>query len=151
MGTEWNNNGFENGENNQNEESSHFGNYSEQDYAFQTLMRNGKPKTLGWSVASMVIGILSVVCCVLGWSGLILGVAAVVFSIISRKQLGYFDGMSVAGLILGIFGFVFGVSVLYVVNFLITEEMLEEFWQEYYKQLEDLENGGSGGAGGLGI
>lgn len=144
MGTEWNNDGFENNDNNQNEENT---SYDEQDYAFQTLMRNGRPKTLGWSVASLVVGILSVVCCFLGWSGLVLGVAAVAFSIISRKQLGYFDGMSVAGLILGIFGFVFGVSMLIAVNFLITEEMMEEFWQEYYKQLEDLENGGAGGSG----
>ena len=150
MGAEWNNDGFENKDNNQNEETNNYQGYGEQDYAFQTLMRNGRPKTLGWSVASMVVGILSVVCCFLGWSGLILGIAAIVFSVISRRQLGYFDGMSVAGLILGIFGFVFGVAMLIAVNFLITEEMLEEFWQEYYKQLEDLENG-SGSSGGSGI
>ncbi len=140
MSSEWNNDGFENNENNQNS-------YGNQDYAFETLMRNGRPKTFGWSVASMIIGIMSVVCCFLGWSGLILGAAAVVFSIVSRRRLGYFDGMSVAGLILGIFGFVFGVSMLIAVNFLITEEMMEEFWQEYYKQLEDLENGGGNGGG----
>ena len=142
MGSEWNNGNFENNQN---------GDYGNQDYAFQTLMRNGRPKTFGWSVASMVIGIISVVCCALGWTGLILGAAAVALSIISRRKLGYFDGMSVAGLILGIFGFVFGVSMLIAVNFLITEEMMEEFWQEYYKQLEDIENGGAGGAGGNGI
>lgn len=140
MSSEWNNDGFENNENNQNS-------YGNQDYAFETLMRNGRPKTFGWSVASMIIGIMSVVCCFLGWSGLVLGAAAVVFSIVSRRRLGYFDGMSVAGLILGIFGFVFGVSMLIAVNFLITEEMMEEFWQEYYKQLEDLENGGGNGGG----
>lgn len=139
MGSEWNNDGVEN---NQNGESSGFNNYGSQDYAFQTLMRNGRPKTFGWSVASMVIGIISVVCCTLGWTGLILGAAAVVLSLVSRRKLGYFDGMSVAGLILGIFGFVFGVSMLIAVNFLITEEMMEQFWEEYYKQLDDLENGG---------
>jgi len=134
MGSEWNNNGYENEEEN-----------GEQDYAFQTLMRNGRPKTFGWSVASLVMGILSVVCCFLGWSGLILGAAAIVLSIVSRRKLGYFDGMSVAGLILGIFGFVFGVAMLVVVNFLVTEDMMNEFLEEYYKQLEDLENSGDGG------
>ena len=24
----------------------------------------------------------------------------------------------------------------------VSEEMIEEFWQEYYKQMEDFENGG---------
>ena len=142
MGSEWNNDGFENQNGYQNEESSQFGNYSDQDYAFQTLMRNGKPKTLSWSVASLVVGIMSVVCCFLGWSGIILGIAAILLSVLSRKKLGFFDGMSVAGLILGIFGFVFGISVIIAVNFLVTEEMIEEFWQEYYKQMEDFENGG---------
>jgi len=140
MGSEWNN-----GYDNQNNEESGYNNYSEQDYAFQTLMRNGRPKTFGWSVASLVMGILSVVCCFLGWSGLILGAAAIVLSIVSRRKLGYFDGMSVAGLILGIFGFVFGVAMLVVVNFLVTEDMMNEFLEEYYKQLEDLENSGDGG------
>jgi hypothetical protein len=60
-----------------------------------------KPKTVGFSVASMVLGILSVICCCMGWSGLILGALAIVFSIVSRKVLGYFDGMSIAGLIVG--------------------------------------------------
>ena len=138
MGSEWNNDGFENNENNQN-------GYGSQDYSFETLMRNGRPKSFGWSVASMVIGIISLVCCFFGWTGFILGAVSIALSIVSRRKLGYFDGMSVAGLILGIFGLVFGVSVLIAVNFLITEEMMEEFWQEYYKQLEELENSGGGG------
>ena len=148
MGSEWKNSDYEN---NRNGEGSDFNGYTGQDYAFETLMRNGRPKTFGWSVASMVMGIISVVCCALGWTGLILGAAAIAFSIISRRKLGYFDGMSVAGLILGIFGFVFGVSLLIAVNFLITEEMMQELLEEYYKQLEDLENGGNGGLGGNGI
>ena len=49
-----------------------------QEYAYQTVMNNGRPKTMGWSLASMITGILSVVCCCFGWTGLIFGVAAVV-------------------------------------------------------------------------
>lgn len=127
MGTEWNNDGFENGENNINEE----------DYAFQTVMRNGKPKTLSLSLASIIMGILSVTFGFLGWSGIILGICAVVLAILSRRRLGYFDGMSVGGLILGIFGFVLGISIVIAVNFLITEEMLDEFFEEFKKQFEE--------------
>ena len=105
---------------------------NEQDYAYQTVMRNGRPKNMGFSVASLALGILSVVCCCLGYGGAILGALAVAFSIISKKRLGYFDGMSIAGLVLGIFGFVFSVSLI-----IITYSMPPEFWEEYQKILDE--------------
>ena len=132
MGSEWNNDEFEN---NQSEDGGGFEAYREQEYAFQTLMRNGRPKSFGLSVAALIMGVMSLFCSLFGWAGVILGVAAIVFSIMSRRRLGYFDKMSIAGLVLGIFGFVFGASVLILVNFIITEEMLEEF----YKMLEEYE------------
>lgn len=112
---------------------------NEQEYAFQTLTRNGRPKTLGWSVASMVVGIVSVVCCCFGWSGIVLGIGAVLLSIVSRKTLGYFDGMSIAGLVLGIFGLVFGIAMIAG-----TYMIPEEFWEEYYKELENTYGGDLG-------
>ena len=114
-------------------------NNNEQEYAFQTLTRNGRPKTLGWSVASMVVGIVSVVCCCFGWSGIVLGIGAVLLSIVSRKTLGYFDGMSIAGLVLGIFGLVFGIAMIAG-----TYMIPEEFWEEYYKELENTYGGDLG-------
>ena len=35
---------------------------------------------------------------------------AIIFSLISRKQLDYFEGLALVGLILGIFGFVFSIT-----------------------------------------
>ena len=143
---DWNN-GYDN---NQNSNSS----YNEQEYAFQTLMRNGRPKTVAWSVASLIAGIVSVVCCSLGWTGIILGALAVIFAILSRRMLGYFDGMSIAGLILGIFGFVFGVAWVVAMNSLPPEfwEEVKKSLEEYMKQNEDIYgNGGDGnGNGGVG-
>ena len=75
----------------------------------------------------MVTGILSVLCCCLGWTGLVFGAAAVILSIVARRSLGYFDGMSIAGLVMGIFGFVFGAAMVYMVYF------NEAFWAEYEK------------------
>ena len=43
MGEEWNNNGYRTD--------------GSEEYAFQTLDRRGRPKKLGWSVASLVCGI----------------------------------------------------------------------------------------------
>lgn len=146
MSNEWNNNGNNNQNGytsqddyyNQNGYNGFNQNNGEQDYAFQTLMRNGKPKTIGWSVASLVTGILSVVTCCFGWSGLILGVAAIVFSVLSRRALGYFDGLSIAGLVLGIFGGMFGIVMLW-----LAYGTDEAFWQEFYEQYyNELEGGG---------
>ena len=104
------------------------------DYAFNVLNNKGRPKTLGWSVASMVTGILSVVCCCFGWTGMIFGIGAIILSIVSRKSLGYFDGMSIAGLVTGIFGLVFGIFMTYSVYF------SPEFAEEFNKMMEEYQN-----------
>ena len=129
MGAEWNNN-FEN--NGQQNTSENFQN-NEQEYAFQTLTKIGTPKTKGWAVASMVIGIISVVCCCFGWSGIIMGAGAIILAIVSRRNLGYFDGMTIAGLILGIFGFVFGIMIV-----IYTLTLPPEFWEEYFNEIDNM-------------
>ena len=58
---------------------------------------------------------------------------AIVSALLSRKVLGYFDGLSIAGLILGIFGVVFGVSILAAVTMLG-----EEFWEEYIEEFNKM-------------
>ena len=132
MGNEWNNNGY------QNEEES-----GEQEYAFQTLNRRGRPKTLGWSLASLIMGIVAAATSVFGWSSLILGIAAIAFAIVSRKVLGYFDGKSMAGLILGIFGGVFG-AVMIAYTFTIGEEENLYIWESIKQMFEEMENAGAG-------
>ena len=93
-----------------------------------------KRKTVGFSIASMVLGILSVICCCLTWAGLIMGIAAIVFAVISRKSLGYFDGMTIAGLILGIFGTVFGIAVI------VISYALQDIMNELLRELEEMED-----------
>lgn len=105
--------------------------FDEENDVYKTVTQNGRPKTMGWSVTSMVLGILSLVCCCFGWTGAIFGIGAIVFSIISKKTLGYFDGMSIAGLVCGIFGCVFGASII-LTSLLLPEEFFDEFYYEYY-------------------
>ena len=118
-----NGNGFNNNGQNGN-------NYYEEDYAFTMVTNNGKPKTLGWSVASMTFGILSVITCCFGYSALVLGVISVILAVVSRKNLGYFNGMSVAGLVLGIIGFVFGAAM--IITIIFADESLFEQYREYF-------------------
>ena len=130
-----------NGSYNENENQQGYNPYGQNngnEYAFNVLNNKGKPKTLGWSVASMVTGILSVVCCCFGWTGIIFGIAAIVLSVVSRKSLGYFDGMSIAGLVVGIFGLVFGIAITYTVYF--NPDFVEEFnkiMEEYYSTIPE--------------
>lgn len=81
---------------------------SRPDYAFEALGDLSKPKTRAFSIASLVLGILSLVCCCSGFLSFILGVLAIVFSVVARRHLGYFDGLSIAGMTCGIVGAVLG-------------------------------------------
>jgi hypothetical protein len=132
-------NEFEYEENgNNNNASGGFDN--ENNYSYQTVRNFGKPKTMGWSVVSLVTGILSVICCCLGFTGIFFGAAAIISAIVSRKMLGYFDGLSIAGLVLGIFGAVFGAAILISVTALGDEfwdAYMEEFWRQYNEMYPD--------------
>ncbi len=113
---------------------------SNPDFAYQTVMKDGSPKTKGWSVASLICGILSLICCCLGLASVIFGILAIVFAVISRRNMNYFDGMSVAGLILGIFGIVMGVAMMIVI-------ITPEFWDAFNEAFQEgIEQGGGFGS-----
>lgn len=96
-----------------------------------------KPRTMIYSVLSLILGIASfILCCCGGWFGLGLGVLAIVFSIVSRRHLGYFDGMSIAGLVLGICGTVFGLVVV-ALNFLTASGMLDAYLEQFFLEMEE--------------
>ena len=130
--------GFEEGS---SSDGSYYGRYTDGDnaersYAYKTVM-DGVPRSRGWSVASMVLGILSVLCCCISYGGLVMGLLAIVFAVISRRNLGYFDGMALAGLVLGIIGTVFGaVTVASEIYLSANPDLLEN----YLKYLESLES-----------
>ncbi len=71
-----------------------------------------RSRTRIWSVSSLVLSILSVLLCAFYYVSLVFAVLAVGASLFSRRTLGFFDRCSVIGLIVSIFGFVFGISVM---------------------------------------
>lgn len=73
-----------------------------------------KSRSLIWSVISFVLGILSLVLCPIYYLSLVLALASVGASLVSRHNLGFFEKYSIMGLILGIMGFVCGVFSLIV-------------------------------------
>ncbi len=104
---------------------------------YYEIFEKTKHKTRGFSVAAMILGIISVLCCCFGWPSLILGIAAIVFSVVSRVTLGYFDGMCIAGLILGIFGVVFGTSMV-VMDILIVKGVFDEYLEKLPVEIPSL-------------
>ena len=103
----------------------------EEDFAYKAVIEY---KSRGWSVASFILSLLSVVCCCAWYVMIILAVLGIVFAIISRKNLGYFDGLAIAGLVLGIIGFVF--TMFFAVFEL--SGISAQFLEEYEKALDEI-------------
>ncbi|MCB5183016.1 DUF4190 domain-containing protein, partial [Streptomyces antimicrobicus] len=76
------------------------------------------PRSNGFGVASLVLGILSVVGCVASFFGILAGGLAIVFGALGRGKAsrGEADngGVALAGLILGIVGVVLGVLMVLI-------------------------------------
>lgn len=113
-------------------------NFSE-DFAYTIFDSRGRPKNKAFSIASMVCGVLSISFSFFGWAALVLGICAIIFSIISRKNMGYFNGFAIAGLITGIIGTVFGFSLIIVsfVNPAFFEEFIMSVPDGYYDSIPD--------------
>lgn len=102
------------------------------EFVFQNVM-DVKSRNRGLAIASMVLGIFSIVCCCLSYVGLAAAVLAIVFAVISRVRMGYFDGLAVAGLVTGIIGAVFGIAIIIVDLFFV--EIFEAYLAEYYPDI----------------
>ena len=107
-----------------------------EDFLFKTVM-DGKAKSRIWSVASIAIAIASLLCCVFPYPAILLGALAIVFALFSRRNIGYFDGLALVGLIIGIAGMVFGAGSL-VLGY-ITEG------SDWYRQLLEQMESSTGG------
>lgn len=124
-----------------NEEKNEKG-FEENEFVYKAVM-DGKRKSRAWSVASVVVSVVSLICCCAHWVGAVLGALAIIFAIISRKNIGYFDGLAIAGLIIGIFGVVFGISGYIFLYTIETSEYFEEFLRELEEQYPDIYGSGN--------
>ena len=111
-------------------------NENEQGYAYKNVIKD-KQHRRTWSLVSLVLAILSVLLTYFSWVGIILALASGGAAAISRKNLGYFDGLSLAGLIVGIFGVVFGIASIIMAQLMVNNEYFEEFLKEYEDLLKE--------------
>ena len=100
---------------------------------------NGRRKSRGWSVAALVLSIISIVCCCYPIIGLTCAAVALVCAIVSRKSLGYFDGLTIAALICAIFGLVFGIFTIISDAILMSNPEFKQWYDEYMKQFEQMQ------------
>jgi len=116
------------------EYASDEGEAQENRYTYDAILHDPtRPKSMGFSVASLVTGILSVLLCCTMYGALILGIVAIVLAVVSKKHLGYFDTMSLLGLIFGIFGLLFGIMLIVSVIWL----SFDETWQAMLRELQE--------------
>ena len=99
----------------------------EEEERYYEVFDKDKPKYIIWSLISAILGGISVICAFFGWGGLIVGLGAVAFAIVSRINLKYFDKISIMGLILGLFGIVFGIAVI-VIGILVDNGALTDYY-----------------------
>ena len=90
----------------------------------------------GFAIASMVLGIISVLCCCINYVSIVIAVIAVVFFVVDRKTNGKSNGMAIAGLVLGIFGIASG--VLSIFSSLILNNAFPELESIYNSVFESL-------------
>lgn len=92
----------------------------------------------GLAIASLILGIASIVLCCCTYITVILGVAAIVCAIISKKQGG--SGMATAGLVCGIIGVIIG-GGLWIASVALTNaigstdpEVIQQWMMQYMGQ-----------------
>lgn len=99
---------------------------------------NEEKKSAAFSVASLVLGILSLVCCCLFPVAGVCAVLAIVFAFISRSRLGQLDGMSIAGLVCGIIGLAIVAYLIYTTLTApgMSDAEMEEFMRQYMEMIK---------------
>ena len=85
-------------------------NYDQSAYYGAPDQKEGGSKPL--AIASLVCGIVSLLCSCCGWIGIVLAVAAVVLGIISINKHEDGKGMAIAGIVCGGIGLVIGIIVV---------------------------------------
>ena len=82
-------------------------NNTESEYAYKKVIKD-KHQRRTWSVASIALAALSIIFIfIFSYVGLALALLSVGAALISRKNLGYFDKLSLCAMIVAIFGAVF--------------------------------------------
>lgn len=87
----------------------------------------------GYAVASLVLGILSIVLCCCYYIGLVCGIVGLVLSVVAKKN-GNDEGINKAGLVLNIIGV--SIGAIFVILLIIGAGASQYTYQELLKELQ---------------
>lgn len=91
-----------------------------------------KKGMIGFAIASLICGILSVICCCLGCFSLVLAIAAVALGIVTIACKYDGKGMAITGIILGGVGIILFIATIIIGSSDGYTEMMEELMNELY-------------------
>lgn len=107
---------------------------------YSTSRESRTPEKLsGFSVASMICGIISIVLCCTGILSLPLGALGILFAVLSHRRGRSMPTMSLTGIILSCLGILMGLLMLVIsIYMVITDpefrESFEDSYEEYYEE-----------------
>ena len=120
-------------------------NYSQDDGAFSSNAYEAQPQyytaepvvtekkgNKGFAIASLICGIISVICCCLGCFSLVLAIAAVALGIVTLACKYDGKGMAIAGIVLGGVGVVMFIITIFIGSSDGYTEMMDELMNELY-------------------
>lgn len=93
-----------------------------------------RKKTSGFSIASLILGITSIVTCCFGILSIPLGALSILFAVLSRKKGTGMPGMSIAGICTSICGIILGgFLLLYALEGLYNPNFREQYLDPLYE------------------
>jgi hypothetical protein len=98
-----------------------------------------KRSVKGYGIASMVCGILSMLCCCIRAVPLILAIAAIALAVVETVREKKMSGFAIAGIVTGAIGLILGVTSLVM----DATGAMDGFWSEFQKAYQEALNGES--------
>lgn len=100
----------------------------------------GEPFTDSFAIASLCLGILSIpaLCCT--YLGLICGVLAIIFAVLSKKKQGRMSGVALSGMIIGIVTSILAVMLIIVGIIMVSNGAYNDMYQEIINEYENFKS-----------
>jgi hypothetical protein len=92
-------------------------------------------KTNGFEIASMVMGILSIITCCFGIFSLPLGALGILFALLSRRKGSSMSGLSITGIVTSVIGMLLGILIILgAILTLSNSDFREKYIDPVYEQ-----------------
>lgn len=105
---------------------------SENDYEKYGMPDPFKKKKNSMGIASLVIGILSVVSFCCWYFSIVLGIAAIALGIVSIIQKEDTKGFAIGGIVLGAMGVILSIAICITIFYMAQTGMLQDLLQDLY-------------------